>query len=246
MAAVLIPLAAFAVQAIFIRQLKRSNAYIATGAIVLSCFLSLVGFVEYFASRPRGARQTVARTPGRRRATARARPPKAGHHGLPLTWKAELEWVSLGGVGAGPGPAALVVRLGVAIDNLAAIMFLMVTFIATLIHIYSIGYMHDDPRYPAVLRLPVAVLLLDARPGRLVQRLHDLHLLGAGRRLLVPADRLLVRGEGELRRGQQGVHRQPGRRRGDARRAWACSGPTWARSTSRRSTEGFATTHGRA
>ena len=36
-AAVLIPLAAFAVQAIFIRQLKRLNAYIATGAIVLSC-----------------------------------------------------------------------------------------------------------------------------------------------------------------------------------------------------------------
>ena len=27
-------------------------------------------------------------------------------------------------------------------------MFLMVTFIATLIHIYSMGYMHDDSRYP--------------------------------------------------------------------------------------------------
>ena len=27
-------------------------------------------------------------------------------------------------------------------------MFLMVTFIATLIHIYSMGYMRDDPRYP--------------------------------------------------------------------------------------------------
>ena len=27
-------------------------------------------------------------------------------------------------------------------------MFVMVTFIATLIHIYSMGYMHDDPRYP--------------------------------------------------------------------------------------------------
>ena len=38
--------------------------------------------------------------------------------------------------------------LGVAIDSLAVIMFVMVTFIATLIHIYSIGYMHGDPRYP--------------------------------------------------------------------------------------------------
>ena len=34
------------------------------------------------------------------------------------------------------------------IDNLTVVMFLMVTFVATLIHIYSMGYMHDDPRYP--------------------------------------------------------------------------------------------------
>ena len=34
------------------------------------------------------------------------------------------------------------------IDNLSAVMFLMVTFIATLIHLYSIGYMHDDSRFP--------------------------------------------------------------------------------------------------
>ena len=50
--------------------------------------------------------------------------------------------------GHGTSQPSLVLRLGVAIDNLAAIMFLMVTFIATLIHIYSMGYMHDDPRYP--------------------------------------------------------------------------------------------------
>ncbi len=47
-AAVLIPLAAFAIEAIFIRQLKRYNAYIATGAIFLSFFLSFIGFVNYF------------------------------------------------------------------------------------------------------------------------------------------------------------------------------------------------------
>src|SRR5262249_53563313 len=45
--AVLIPLAAFAVEAIFIRQLKRLNAYIATGAIAFSCVLSLIGFLNY-------------------------------------------------------------------------------------------------------------------------------------------------------------------------------------------------------
>ncbi len=46
--AVLIPLAAFVVEAIFIRQLKRLNAYIATGAIGLSCVLSLIGFIDYY------------------------------------------------------------------------------------------------------------------------------------------------------------------------------------------------------
>ncbi len=42
-AAVLIPLAAFAVEAIFIRQLKNTNALIATGAIGLSCLLCCRG-----------------------------------------------------------------------------------------------------------------------------------------------------------------------------------------------------------
>ncbi len=40
------------------------------------------------------------------------------------------------------------IPLAVHIDNLTVIMFLMVTFIATLIHIYSMGYMNDDPGYP--------------------------------------------------------------------------------------------------
>ena len=42
----------------------------------------------------------------------------------------------------------LVIPLGFYIDNVGVLMFLIITLIATLIHIYSIGYMHDDPRYP--------------------------------------------------------------------------------------------------
>ena len=95
-AAVLIPLAAFAVQAIFIRQLKRLNAYVATGAIVLSFFLSLVGFGEYFRLAPWGA-HAVAHA-GPRRAAARARRSRPGTRACPLTWKGEVDWVSIGGV----------------------------------------------------------------------------------------------------------------------------------------------------
>src|SRR3954453_3340984 len=47
-AAVLIPLAAFAIELIGIRLLGRLNAYLATGAIGLSFVLSAIGFFEYF------------------------------------------------------------------------------------------------------------------------------------------------------------------------------------------------------
>ncbi len=39
------------------------------------------------------------------------------------------------------------VRFGIHIDNLTAIMLFVVTLISALIHLYSIGYMHGDPRY---------------------------------------------------------------------------------------------------
>src|SRR5262249_21290941 len=71
----------------------------------------------------------------------------------PHAWSGSFNWIELGrGLGPGGGEAreisALAIPLGIHIDNLAVLMFLMVTFVATLIHIYSMGYMRDDPRYP--------------------------------------------------------------------------------------------------
>jgi proton-translocating NADH-quinone oxidoreductase chain L len=151
-AAVLIPLAAFAVEAVFGRQLKRWNAYLATGAIGLSFLLSLVGFVDYYFIEAEGVfaehHAAAAGEPGHEGAAA-------GHEASPdpLAWRGNADWVLLGGkpLPASVDPLAarpLSFRLGVHIDNLAVIMFLMVSFIATLIHLYSIGYMHDDPRFP--------------------------------------------------------------------------------------------------
>ena len=39
------------------------------------------------------------------------------------------------------------IDMGIYIDNMGAIMLLMVTGVATLIHLFSTWYMHDDPRY---------------------------------------------------------------------------------------------------
>ncbi|RMF62978.1 MAG: NADH-quinone oxidoreductase subunit L [Calditrichaeota bacterium] len=48
------------------------------------------------------------------------------------------EWINFGPV---------VVTFGIFIDNLTAIMLIVVTLISSLIHLYSIGYMHGDARY---------------------------------------------------------------------------------------------------
>lgn len=38
-------------------------------------------------------------------------------------------------------------NVGFMIDNLTALMMLIVTFVSLMVHIYTIGYMHDDPGY---------------------------------------------------------------------------------------------------
>src|SRR5687767_2454362 len=43
----------------------------------------------------------------------------------------------------------LEVQLGFLVDPLSVTMALFVTGVGSLIHLYSIGYMHSDPRYPA-------------------------------------------------------------------------------------------------
>ena len=161
-AAVLIPLAAFVVEIVGIRLLGRLNAYLATGAIGLSFLLSAVGFFEYFfveggraavsyhePVKQVGPSDAKAEVKAERRHAEQVEEHEAGARHEPLAWKASVDWVSLGGGVFPNGPKApLTIPLAVRIDNLAVIMFLMVTFVATLIHIYSMGYMHDDRDYP--------------------------------------------------------------------------------------------------
>ena len=98
------------------------------------------------------------------------------------------------------------------LDQLSMVMMLVITGVGTLIHLFSVGYMQDDPGYPryfAYLNLFVFFMLLLVLGAQLPAAVHR---LGRRRPLLVPADRLLVQREGERRRGQEGVHRQPHRR----------------------------------
>ena len=97
--AVLIPLAAFTVEAIFIRQLKRNNAYVATGAIGLSCVLALIGFLDYAIESGGFAHNAEAAAAEETHGAVEPQPDSGeseGHH-KPLVWSGKFDWLSLGG-----------------------------------------------------------------------------------------------------------------------------------------------------
>ena len=60
-----------------------------------------------------------------------------GHEFVPFAHS--VPWVSIGDMH---------IRMGFVVDQLTAMMLLVVTVVASLVQIYSIGYMHGDPRYP--------------------------------------------------------------------------------------------------
>jgi NADH-quinone oxidoreductase subunit L len=51
-------------------------------------------------------------------------------------------------VGTAPGATAFTVEWAYLVDPLSSVMVLFVTFVGFLIHVYSIGYMGEDPGYP--------------------------------------------------------------------------------------------------
>jgi NADH-quinone oxidoreductase subunit L len=107
----------------------RRGAYIATGAIGLSFVLSFIGFLYFIPELNRehgSAEQAIKLEADQAR------------------WNGEITWASVSPGRLGTGAPATTLRLGYHIDSLTVLMFLMVTFIATLIHLFSIGYMADE------------------------------------------------------------------------------------------------------
>ena len=59
-------------------------------------------------------------------------------HGDPIYNAVLYEWAELGG---------LSFEVGFLVDHLTALMMVVVTFVSLAVHVYTIGYMHDDPGY---------------------------------------------------------------------------------------------------
>ncbi len=131
-AACLAPLASFVVILLAGPRLGRGGrwaGYIATAAIALSFALSAAAAYQWFTAHPLSASagmHQAAEDHGSAHHTGVAPPPLTG------------TWYTLARFGE------LQLSVGYYIDSLTIAMFLMVGFIATCIHVYSFGYMHEE------------------------------------------------------------------------------------------------------
>ena len=113
------------------------------------------------------------------------------------------EWMVLGD---------LKMEVGFLVDGLTAMMMVVVTFVSLMVHIYTIGYMEDDPGYQrffAYISLFTFSMLMLVMSNNFLQLFFGWEAVGL---VSLPADRLLVHAaDGDLRQ-PEGLPRQPGRR----------------------------------
>jgi NADH-quinone oxidoreductase subunit L len=149
----------------------RAPAYVATAAIAVACVCCITGFVLFSMDHRsseaelHNLRATAADLEKKGEKAKDEEQHKLEERLEPLheaieeaeqqfasRWGARYRWLGVlprfapdrgAGTSADPGNGTLLM-IGYRIDMLSAIMFVMVTFIATLIHVFSLGYMADE------------------------------------------------------------------------------------------------------
>ena len=122
----LLPLLGAAICLLFGRRMRRQSVHlVAVGAVVSACVVTLIAvfghvFGEYSLWSLRGDWL------------------KNSGEGAPRLVNTAYTWIASGG---------LTIKAGFMMDPLSAIMVLVVTFVGSLIHIYSCGYMSSDKDY---------------------------------------------------------------------------------------------------
>ena len=118
---------------------SRLGAFIATAAIAAAFVLCLIGFIQFQQDPANDHAAHGAAT------AAHGEPGKAhgeSAHPGESRWAQSWSWIQLDF----PSKRGTELALGYRIDHLSSIMFLMVTFIATLIHLFSMGYMAEEQK----------------------------------------------------------------------------------------------------
>jgi NADH-quinone oxidoreductase subunit L len=129
----------------------RVGGYIATAAIGAAFVLSVIGFALLFPDQHHRSdlvkkeiplfEQRLRAEPEVEKGREELDHLRAEVEQINSRWAGEITWAGLPAFAGRPGVA---LTLGYRIDSLTAIMFLMVTLVATLIHLFSIGYMADE------------------------------------------------------------------------------------------------------
>lgn len=135
------PLASFVLIVFFGKHMGshgKGAAYVACGAIITAFVLSAIALFGWLGEHPLSAKQHNA-------ATERGELAKSSAEGVAPTEEPAAppayysgDWYSLVEVGK------LKITIGWYIDALTVAMFCMVTLIASCIHVYATGYMHDE------------------------------------------------------------------------------------------------------
>ena len=98
----------------------------------------------------------------------------------------KISWIELG------TSSPLSIDLELFLDNMSVIMLVVVTLVSFLVHLFSMGYMKGEPRYNRFYAYLSPVHVLHARLDHHVEHPVPVHLLGARRSLLLPADRVSI------------------------------------------------------
>ena len=195
----LLPAVSAAVIIFFGKRMPKKGAEVGIAAIVLALGLSVAVAADVFSHNF----DTAARTPivhheeeGGHAEDEAAHTSAESEHGAPAGGETDhateagddgafmneraLHWTDFGG--------DMGMEAGQRVDGLAAMMFLLVTFVSTMVHVYSTGYMHGDPRYTwyfALLSMFTASMLLLVIANNLMQLLVGWELVGVCSFLLI-------------------------------------------------------------
>src|SRR5947207_1108188 len=134
---------------------RRAGAYVARAAIGISCVLCLIGFIQYTSQHPELEEKKIALEKDIRKLHAQEHEAKDEQEEKKIEekitgleekideieghWSGRITWARLSVPGLSDPDRGTILQLGYRIDTLAATMFMMVTFIATLIHVFSLG-----------------------------------------------------------------------------------------------------------
>jgi NADH-quinone oxidoreductase subunit L len=131
-------------------------AFVALAAIVGAFLCSFAGAVQFFgeqAGRHQHAEAVEdlehelrkAEAPAERTAIeSKLEKERSQVRAFDSRWSGSFEWLRVRPTTAADAGSGTALAVGFRIDNLNCVMFLMVTFIASLIHLFSIGYMSEE------------------------------------------------------------------------------------------------------